>query len=907
MIFYLIYAILLIFDIFNNKLKNMNLFKLSFAIFLCFICFFATIQKTSAEEIYYQVITLNPGWNVISTPRIVESHQFSATSTSSNFDIYVLDNNKASGWSTMSEIGQIEFTPMYGYFINNKTGSNQSLTLNYKTNVSPNERLFAKQITPGWNIIGIANPDYALEQKSTSADTNNIKKILASASSCVVSVLDFTSDQTEKYSVKVGNTWSQKVWADADQLNDFRETKAYAVYSVGNCTYQGYQNNNGIGSPLITISFDSIASTSVKMNSTNNVFARILLKSDNEDVNIENFRLQLVTSAASSTATLNNVILVDSGNSALYTTIDPTGFVTENLDFENVYLEKGVQYTFDVKGDIPDAAGLTGFTYQVNFNAIGTTGRYVTSNKTIVPSDFSSTTITGNIFTISEPPSIKFDIVPTNAATYVKSTRGALLYNGKITAFVSNQKVSRIQFTVSTTTTLFMDRMYLYKTVGGVETLLDDETSLSGTTVTFSGFSLDIPSGIANTVKYVVRGDIKSQPTGTTGTWTVAPNSDASTFTVRDTDNNTIPASSITVVSTAGPAISIISLGIFTLAVDNLEPGTNSDKNGLAGTTVTIGRFKITAAKEIAILKQLAIYNTGSANDSSVGALKLYKGSVADANLVSSTGLATSKYALFENINAEIPTTGSNYFYVTAFLKNVDYSSSPSSYATAIATSTISFVATSTGSTMVTKVEGKMTGELETVPDLTGATSMKITTLMPAMISNITTTFANSALSNDIKDIFSFKVTAPSTGGLENTDYDGTNLGFKLASTTFTISSSSGITLSSFKIRRVGGSGEKTAAISIDNGNFIIGFQNTYGTDYDLIVKPGETAEYIITATVAGVSTSGESLQVTIENIDNNMKYTFNTGFNGVDGVDSVEFSPGITGITNIRGGSLTN
>ena len=47
---------------------------------------FALPLCTQAGE-YSQSITLKPGWNLVSTPRLVESHQFSVAETLGNFDI----------------------------------------------------------------------------------------------------------------------------------------------------------------------------------------------------------------------------------------------------------------------------------------------------------------------------------------------------------------------------------------------------------------------------------------------------------------------------------------------------------------------------------------------------------------------------------------------------------------------------------------------------------------------------------------------------------------------------------------------------------------------------------------------------------------------------------------------------
>ena len=69
---------------------------------------------------YSQIIYLNPGWNIVSTPRILESHSFSVPEVSEDFDIYILDPSRVSKWATMADLDQTEFQPLYGYFINNK-------------------------------------------------------------------------------------------------------------------------------------------------------------------------------------------------------------------------------------------------------------------------------------------------------------------------------------------------------------------------------------------------------------------------------------------------------------------------------------------------------------------------------------------------------------------------------------------------------------------------------------------------------------------------------------------------------------------------------------------------------------------------------------------------------------------
>lgn len=133
-----------------------------------------------AATLYSQSTTLSLGWNIVSTPKILASHSFSATENSTNFDIYALDPSKTSGWATLADSGG-EFSPLYGYFVNNKTGTSQTLTFNYSADTTPNQRLFQRTFTnTGWYSFGVANPSYALPiGTATTTDTNNPSSLLS--------------------------------------------------------------------------------------------------------------------------------------------------------------------------------------------------------------------------------------------------------------------------------------------------------------------------------------------------------------------------------------------------------------------------------------------------------------------------------------------------------------------------------------------------------------------------------------------------------------------------------------------------------------------------------------------------------------------------------------------------------
>ena len=225
----------------------------------------------SAQVLYSQSVTLAPGWNIFSTPRVLDSYSFSAPQTSDNFDIYVLDASQTSGWATMAQEGQTEFTPLYGYFIDNKTGTDQSLTFNYLASTTPAQQLFQRTLTtPGWYSFGIANPTYALPVGSpTTPDTNNPSEILNALAGTYDSVIDFTPSfySTDPDSVAVGDVWASATQSNIDSLNDFRETKGYAIFTTQtNAPYDGFQDSN-IPSPVIS-SFTASPSSIVNGAST---------------------------------------------------------------------------------------------------------------------------------------------------------------------------------------------------------------------------------------------------------------------------------------------------------------------------------------------------------------------------------------------------------------------------------------------------------------------------------------------------------------------------------------------------------------------------------------------------------------------------------------------------------------
>ena len=244
-----------------------------------------TDMRAQAAVLYSQDITLAPGWNIMSTPKVVESHRFSMSESVANFDVYVLNANSTSSWSTMADLGQSEFTPLYGYFINNKSNATATLTLNYKASTTPSQRLFERNFSKsGWYSVGVANEDLSLSSEVYNIDTNNPSQIFNTLIGKVSNYIDLvdpseyststpglTTDgiPNEKLMVglnshKVGNTWMSVNGNNLNNLTDLRDTKGYVIYlDTSSANYVGYQDDvvkDVVHTPAIIV-FESATSS----------------------------------------------------------------------------------------------------------------------------------------------------------------------------------------------------------------------------------------------------------------------------------------------------------------------------------------------------------------------------------------------------------------------------------------------------------------------------------------------------------------------------------------------------------------------------------------------------------------------------------------------------------------------
>jgi len=309
-----------------------------------------------------QVISLEPSWNIVSTPRVLLDYEFSVPETTDYLDIYVLDPTTPSGWATMQGIGQTKFEPLYAYFINNKTDSTQILKLNYDNNLSPEQRLFQRTLTTGWNAVGIALPNKVLSEGRRNKYSESTRKILDLVNESVILMIDFTADQENPDSVKVGDNWKAKPNLEPEDLDSLRKLKGYGVF-VRETTdeYIGFQNigeekeeegtiNVGLNSNdnpnvgLIMVDKDSDAEDQTLL-----VFD---VEAEDADVTLEEMYLDIISTTTPVTSVVKAVRLYD--GDVLWASEVPDN--AGNLAFNDleIDIEEDATKTLVIKADFYD-------------------------------------------------------------------------------------------------------------------------------------------------------------------------------------------------------------------------------------------------------------------------------------------------------------------------------------------------------------------------------------------------------------------------------------------------------------------------------------------------------------------------------------------------------------------------
>lgn len=123
--------------------------KLSYIVTIFVAMVFLSVSTTFASS---KVVTLQPGWNTFSTPKVLSAITFS-NGNGAGLLFYKLDNGN---WSSI-QANTTNIKPLEGFVVNNTNTGSVQVGLDYATNLAPAEMLFQKVLSAGWNMLGITS------------------------------------------------------------------------------------------------------------------------------------------------------------------------------------------------------------------------------------------------------------------------------------------------------------------------------------------------------------------------------------------------------------------------------------------------------------------------------------------------------------------------------------------------------------------------------------------------------------------------------------------------------------------------------------------------------------------------------------------------------------------------------
>ena len=831
--------------------------------------FFAFSNSASAATSYSQQIVLSSGWNIISTPRLLESHSFSAPETLNNFSIFILDASRPSGWATMADFGQTEFTPLYGYFINNKSTTTQTLTLNYRASTTPNERLFERKYTKeGWYSFGIANPSYAKEQGENIADINNPDIILNSLLGIVSNydaVVDFTpiAFATNPDSVALDDSWAFAARsADATNLSeinslyDFRETKGYAVHIKDNSTLTGFQNNNipqcsdGIDNdgdgkidypadrgcfgvsdndesgPIITVGSLSITKTSdslsgnIPASASGVSLAKFTLQAQGENLKIENLNVGFSSSNANVTKLRNGALYANGVQ--VGSTQDIATLGTQFTLGSALIVQPGHDVSLEIRADVYDSDGINNISYGDTITANLLTS--ISSNVYRMTSlDYiSSSAHAGNMLTVA-PSNLQLAKYSAYANQTVVVPQTAYKFGEFRLTTGSTEGVNlsniAVDFTGTTAAPASITSVYVvYGPVGGTmkTTQIKSTVAVLATPQAFSAGDF-IPLN-ANYV-FAVYATLDANATGVVVT----------RLEVTGTGQNSGGSSDTSAVAGTGLAGQTITVGVGSIIAAN-DASMPVAAIVVGNTMPKIGSFKFTATNDSFIIDELALQIV---NASGAAAIANYE--FKDGSTILKDQPMSGVYATATGLSIAVPANGYKVIDVYANLGGVGTGFASTSLNLATVLNSFEYIS-STGNKVRTY----------------GATGFGATTTNAFYVYKTKPTITNvalptTALNNGTQSIYQFMVTADAGGTVawRTVRFNVTLTTATIASTTYALYDAA------------------NQSVVLANTLCIVGSNVICTSTTDQEVSGSKT--YVLKATVAG-AVVGTSVSVNIPN-----------------------------------------
>lgn len=699
----------------------------------------------------------------------------------------------------------------------------------------------------------------------------------------------------------------------------------------------------------------------VRVDQNNVVFGVFSIVSLAEDLDVDSMEFEALKGTALAPC-LEDLRLRDKNGLGSYTLDDTdtcgTTVTQSTYTVENLVLQKGVAYEFEVLADIANTA-TSGNQYHFTWAAAQVSGEGVSSDNPIAADMFSSASLTGPNMDV-DASSLTVRSTALTDDTVVNGTKNVLMFRGTLTAGdTSDVTISSMTFEDENSTAWSnrIDGLKLFiesEPGEGINTETDTpvkvDNTVSSDQAVFNGFEYVVGKSSAGAVMFEIYADITDG--STTGdvdvklTAVSATDEDSETVAAQTTTNTAISSQALT----TSRVITIAATGSVTLAIDTDFTGLRKDKYVLAGTNkVLAGRVRLLATNEAVKIENLGLYVSSTVNlngktsaqiqsdlQNTFDTVSVYSCSDLTSDCLlgtedfsfSSFSSTTGGTITMNNLNFVTEDAVQTYIYLAVKLS----ADGTGANGTSVPSTSMAFGLDDT----LTTAEGySSTGDLAAA-SVTATTSTLANDLIATsiVISDVHSTFDGGSLVGGNQTIFSFSVTADGNG---NTDDNGNPLEAVLQRLEFLlstdVSSATAENVSSIQLCSVdtGSCVNVTTTVPLNSaGNTSAALQLTYAagagstsqivtttaadasgnqfTTDEISIEDGETKEFAIKATVANVT--DKFLQVSLQDVDSNgIKWAYDTDGTAstfeVNHSDLLMAEPRPTAYPDFFGGSL--
>lgn len=719
-----------------------------------------------------------------------------------------------------------------------------------------------------------------------------------------------------------------------DEDSDFSAwSEDYSGYEVGvtNSLTSAIAMELTVEGGKINVDFEG-ESIDVRQDQNDASFGTFTIMATAEDIDVDSIDFVLHKNAG--TLKLEDMKLRDKNGRGTYSLDATTTPITQadtsgSVRVEDLTLEQGVMYEFELIADVPSVA-TSGYSYHFTWAASGVDAEGVSSDNTVVADDFSSAALTG--------PTVDVDtsslVVRTSALsddTVVNGKNNVLLYRGTLEAgSTSDVLVTSMTFsTGSSAGTDWANRLDGLKLfIVGLNDTVDPsedapastDNTVSSNEAIFDGIEVLVKKGSANRMKFEVYGDI------TDGSTTGDVSMELTDVDASDEDDEDVVAEGSTGVAVTTTSIetsrviTIAGAGTLSMVVDNDYTGLQNDRYALAGNEKFLaGRIKLQADQEDVEVRDLAIrfvtttdYTTFANIDDSIDTISLYS----DPSLSAASLLGTADFSAsttIEDVDYTVVDGTASYLYVGLDLNSVGTEAD----GTAVPSTSFKFFVA--GGDSDHDIVGADSDD-DITPTVTATQTNEII-VNPVKITNVASDFAGGTLVGGNQNIFSFKVTADAG---RNTDEDGDVLSAHLLRLSMTLSTDVPAddvsNTSALQLCRVD-SGNCITLVAVgeltSTTNSVVLQTASDGyidvTDFtsanDEYVDDGETVEFVVKGTFSNVT--DHFVQVKLTDLNNSgLRYAVDTTGDGTDDYtfyDVRKDAPRGTDYPNVTGKALNN